>query len=175
MEVKVWVKGKSRTELVEDFIYNQSFSYSVIYNGLVEVNKNEIIIHTDDDNLARLNPNFKLKKKCDQTIKWKTKVKEALVIHSSYKNIYYHWIYDILPQLKTLETNSNLNIIMSPVEYSFQIESLKLFCDTNNVFSESSFYEVDKLYLPSQTTRFLMPFNFVFEFLNNKLSYIKKK
>lgn len=173
MEIKVWVKEKFRKDIIEDFNFNENLSYSVLNSIIVEVDKNGIIIDSNDNNLAKLYPQFKFQQTCKIKLKEQKIIKEALIIHSSYKDIYYHWIYDIIPQLKALESNSNLKIIMSPFTNNFQIESFQLFCNVKNVYAKSSFYKIDKLYLPFQTTSLLMPYNFVFEFLTANL--IKSK
>lgn len=175
IEVKVWVKDTFRIDLIEDYNFNESFSYTSINNILVEVDENEIIIHSQDNNLAKLYPHLKFNTKCEIKPKELKIFKEALIIHASFKDIYYHWIYDILPQLKTLESKSNVKIIMTPFDLNFQMESLQLFCSINNLYDEKSFYQIEKLYLPFQTTRFLMPYNFVFEFLTANLIKSQRK
>jgi len=48
IEIKVWNGEKLRVDLIEDYDSNDNFSYYVLNNITVEVNKNEIIIYTDD-------------------------------------------------------------------------------------------------------------------------------
>jgi hypothetical protein len=169
MEVKVWVDEKFRKDLIEEYNFNQHFSYRIFNNVIVEVDEKEIIIYSNDNTLAKLYPHFKFKETTEIKLKEQNTIKEAVLIHASFKDVYFHWIYDIIPQLKVLESNSNLKIIMCPLKNSFQLESFKLFCNIKDVYTKSSFYEIDKLYLPSQTTNLLMPCNFVFEFLTANL------
>ncbi|MBM3590962.1 MAG: glycosyltransferase family 61 protein, partial [Alphaproteobacteria bacterium] len=173
IEIKVWNGEKLRVDLIEDYDSNDNFSYYVLNNITVEVNKNEIIIYTDDNTLAKWYPYIKFKKKYNANSKEQKIIKEAFLIHASYKDVYYHWIYDILPQLKILESNSYSKIIMSPFTYNFQRDSLQLFCNIKNVYSENYTYNIDKLFLPFQTTRLLMPKNFVFDFLNQNMKFTK--
>ena len=173
IEIKVWIGEKFRVDLIEDYSSNENFSYSVLNNITIEVNKNSIIIYTDDNNLAKIYPHFKFKETTEIKLTEKKTIKEAVIIHALYKDVYFHWIYDIIPQLKVLESNSSLKILMCPLKNSFQLESFKLLCNLKDVYTKSSFYEIDKLYLPSQTTKLLMPCNFVFEFLTANL--IKSK
>lgn len=171
IEIKVWNSKKLRLDLIEDHSSNDNFSYDVLNNIIVEVNKNEIIIYTDDNTLAKLYPHIKFKKKYNANSKEQKIIKEAVVVNALYKNVYFHWIYDILPQLKTLESNSNSKIIMSPFTNNFQRDSLQLFCNIENVYAENHTYNIDKLFLPFQTTRLLMPKNFVFDFLNQNMKF----
>lgn len=171
IEIKVWIGKKFRVDLIEDYSCNKNISYSVLNNITVEVDKNEIIIYSDDNNLAKLYPHIQFKKKYNVDSKEQKIIKEAFLIHASYKEVYYHWIYDILPQLKTLESNSNSKIIMSPFTNKFQRDSLQLFCNIKNVYAENYTYRIDKLFLPFQTTRLLMPKKFVFEFLTQNIKF----
>jgi len=171
IEIKVWVGKNFRVDIIDDYSCNNNFSYSVLNNITVEVNKNEIIIYSDDINLVKLYPYIKFKRKHNNNSKEQINIKEAFLIHASYKEVYYHWIYDILPQLKTIESNSNSKIIMSPFTYNFQRDSLQLFCNIKNVYAENYTYNINKLCIPFQTTRLLMPKNFVFDFLTQKMKF----
>lgn len=167
--IKVWSGGKFKVDLIEDYSCNKSFSYSVLHNVTLEVVKNEIIIYSDDNSLANQYPSIVFRKKYSVKSKEKKNMNEAYLIHASYKEVYYHWIYDILPQLKILEFNSNAKIIISPFTNNFQRDSLKLFCNIRNVYSENNTYSIEKLFLPFATTNLLVPKNFVYEFLTQKI------
>lgn len=169
MKFKVWSKDQWRFDIIDDHLSSESFSFSVLTNVLIQIQGTEIIIFHSDKEIENIYPHLTFKTETIEiTGEREQFLESAVLIHAAYNDIYFHWIYDILPQLKVIDNLPDDKIIISRPTQKFQIESLQLLCNIKNVTWSSKLYRVKVLTLPLPTTKHLMPFNFVFEFYTEK-------
>jgi hypothetical protein len=173
VEIKIWNKKCFKTEIIDDFIFSDIFRYKVIDNVILQIDKNKIIIYKDNFDHRLSNKSLKFINKNDfnhKKIKGINNIDNAILIHSEFSNVYYHWIYDVLPQLKILEFKKNIDIISLPLVHNFQKDSLDIISKVNKVYSKVSLYKINCLHIPLPTTRNLIPANFVYDFLIQNFS-----
>ena len=160
---------KSVSEEIYEIETSKSFEYIELNNAYVLISNNRSTIYTNTflkyENLGYINfsskSNLNSKYSKDNIVE----IKESILLSTSYPNIYYHWIYDILPQLSINIFLKNISYLTLPLKYSFQNDSLKYFLPNIKVHSKLGLYKVNKLLIPHPTTDITMPKQFVFNFL----------
>ena len=98
-------------------------------------------------------------------------IQSCLLLNTFFPNIYYHWVFDILPQLKINDITKNTSCLTLPIKNRFQIDSLNYFAPNCKFYSNEGMYKINKLFISYPTTHFLMPKEFVFDFFRKNLEF----
>jgi capsular polysaccharide biosynthesis protein len=170
---KVWGYDTYRVEEIDQIDLKGHKNIRYLENVFVQVCKEKILIYIEHDDSISKDEQFHFKSinilPRDKPI---INIEDGLLLHVKFRNVYFHWVYDLLPQLSFLAYNSNVQLITCPFHFKYQTESLHYFAPGVNICSSESIFKVARLYLPTQSTFRLMPFPFVFEFLRSNLDQV---
>lgn len=175
MKICIQSSNASRVEEIRDFELSHDFHFSFLHDVLVEIKNDNIFIYSKSgsDVIKKdqfIYSNFDNAPSNKQVIC----IDYGLLLHVFFRDIYFHWIYEILPQLSILDSNPEICLITLPIKYNFQNETLGLLCNSEIVTSENYLYKVNKLYLPFDSLYNLMPHPFVFNYLR-RIYFSEKK
>jgi hypothetical protein len=176
ININVFDNFKIITEEVTEIETSSKSGYIELNNVYVEITDNKQIVYLD----CVVNHNqimpviFKSKSQIndkgipDNIIE----IEKCSLLNTYYPNVYYHWIYDILPQLSMNEIFENISFLALPFMHSYQVDSLKYFAPNNRVYSNRGFYRINRLFIGYPTTDLLMPKEFVFDFFRKNEKFL---
>lgn len=171
-QIEVYDNLNFKTEELEEFEIKGQFSFVELSNVYVEVTENQIILFLNDAIDCTQFSYLKFKNinqlKNKDTI---SLLEKCLLLNSNYPNVYYHWVYDVLPQLAATNSTSDFSILTLPFKFKYQSESLNYFKQDITLHNKLGCYNIKKLIIPNPTTKNLMPFEFVFDYLRSKISH----
>ncbi len=172
MKIKVFCNDHSRIQTINEKNNNYKYGYYCFNDVVVEIKENEIVLY----NIDKLynHQQFKYKSVCQIPQKSIKNLNKAALLHCLYRDIYFHWLYDLLPQLKIKEIYSDISIITAPLieNNKYQKDSLNAFFKGINLLSEENIYRIKKLFIPINTTNNLMPHQFSFDFLKKRTQFL---
>lgn len=172
MKIKVFSNDHSRIETIIEKNNNYKFGYYCFSDVVVEIKKNEIILYNIDE--LHNHKQFNYKSVCQIPQKKIKNLNKAAVLHCLYRDIYFHWLYDLLPQLKIKEIHSDIPIITAPLieNNRYQKDSFNAIFKGINLLSEENIYRIKKLFISINTTNNLMPHKFCFDFLKKRSQFL---
>jgi capsular polysaccharide biosynthesis protein len=172
MKIKVFSNDHSRIETINEKNNNYKFGYYCYNDVVVEIKENEITLYNTDKLFDY--QQFKYKSVCQIPQKNIKNINKAAVLHCLYRDIYFHWLYDLLPQLKIKEIQSDISIITTPLieNNKYQKDSFNAFFKGINLLSKQNIYRIKKLFISINTTNSLMPHKFSFDFLKKRTQFL---
>jgi hypothetical protein len=154
---------------------SKKIEYIEINNAYVVIENENTIVYTNDivnqNDISYIK--FRPKKYMDDKNNFNKsiEIEKCILLNTYFPNIFYHWIYDIIPQLIINDISENTICITLPLKFSFQIDSLRYFAPNSKIYSDEGIYKINKLLISYPTTSLLMPKEFVFDFFRKKESF----
>ena len=174
INIKIFENDALISEEISEIKTSKRNEYIELDNVYVVIENNETIVYTNDIINEKDILYVKFKEPInDKIILNKSfEIEKCILLNTYFPNIYYHWIYDILPQLSINHIAENTSCITLPLKYSFQIDSLRYFSPNSKIYSNIGIYKINKLFISYPTTNSLMPKEFVFDFFrkNKKIN-----
>jgi len=107
---------------------SKKIEYIEINNAYVVIENENTIVYTNDivnqNDISYIK--FRPKKYMDDKNNFNKsiEIEKCILLNTHYPNIFYHWIYYIIPQLIINDISENTICITLPLKFSFQIDSL---------------------------------------------------
>jgi len=172
LEISIYDNSKFRVEEIEMLDIDSRFSYIEINNVIVEITQDQITLYSNDNicnnQISYLNFN---KINDDKSYTPVVSIEKCLLLDTHFRNVYYHWIFDILPQFLVVKSIAEISVITLPLKFKFQTESLNYFNNEITIYNNPNIYYIEKLIIPNPTTKNLMPFNYAIKYLREKVCH----
>lgn len=183
IKINIFDKSEICIEEIYEIKTSETFEYIELNDVYVKTIHNKAIVYTNHIFKYDLVPHLKFESinehNSNSTLGSNTEIEQCILLSTRFTNVYFHWIYDILPQLSITEHYQNVSCLTLPFKHKYQQESLNFFAPNNKIYSNFGIYKIQKLFISFPTTQLLMPKNFVFNYLrkneffnDNSYSYV---